>query len=106
MAATLFLKGLFKVPVVFSLLFTGAGPLCGAQQLAFKSLGSTGTLSRGHWRQTCFRVVTCRLRRLRPGRSRPAELRWPRPQPSAPVVPPAASEATPAEPALPAAVGP
>lgn len=106
MAATLFPKGLFKVSVVFSLLFSGVGPMCGAQQLALKSLGSTGTVSRGHRRQTCFWVVTCRLRRLRPGRSRPAELRWPRPRPSAPVVPPAASEATPAELALPAVVGP
>lgn len=49
---------------------------------------------------------TCRPRPLRPGRSWPVERRWRRLRPSAPVVLPAASEATPAEPTPPAAVGP
>lgn len=51
--------------------------------------------------------LTCRPLRLRPERSRPAGRRWQTPPlPSAPVGQPAASGATPAGPALPAAAEP
>lgn len=109
MVAKLFLKGLFKVPCCIIIHLSWSHVQCSAAHV-FQSLDSTGRISRQDPRQTCLKcqvwLITCRLRPLRLVRSWPVERRWQRLRPSVPVALPAASEATPAAPTLPAAVGP